>query len=181
MLSTKGYAALSAKDALQPFSFERRHVGAHDLLIKIAHCGICHSDIHQAHNEWGGSIFPMVPGHEIVGVITQIREDGREGPRGRSCRRRLFCRFLPNLHRLSGRVWKGLSNTAKPGCSSPTVAVTKTVNPPRVAIGRRLSWTKIMSCAFPTRSQQQGQLHSSAQGLRPTRLFAIGVWVSITS
>lgn len=72
MISTKGYAALSAKEALQPFSFERRHVGAHDLLIKISHCGICHSDIHQARNEWGGSIFPMVPGHEIVGVITQI-------------------------------------------------------------------------------------------------------------
>lgn len=72
MLTTQGYAALKAKALLQPFSFERRDVGTHDVLIKISHCGICHSDIHQARNEWGGSIFPMVPGHEIVGTVTQI-------------------------------------------------------------------------------------------------------------
>jgi uncharacterized zinc-type alcohol dehydrogenase-like protein len=72
MLPTKGYAALSAKETLQPFSFERRDVGPHDVLIKITHCGVCHSDIHQARNEWGGSIFPMVPGHEIVGTVTQV-------------------------------------------------------------------------------------------------------------
>ena len=71
MLSTKGYAALTAKASLQPFSFERREVGPHDVLITISHCGICHSDIHQARNEWGGSMFPMVPGHEIVGTVAQ--------------------------------------------------------------------------------------------------------------
>jgi len=71
MLPTKGYAAMTAKAALQPFSFTRRDVGPHDVLIAITHCGICHSDIHQARDEWGGSIFPMVPGHEIVGTVTQ--------------------------------------------------------------------------------------------------------------
>jgi alcohol dehydrogenase (NADP+) len=72
MIATKGYAAMTAKAALQPFSFERRDVGAHDMLITITHCGICHSDIHQARDEWGGSLFPMVPGHEIVGTIAQV-------------------------------------------------------------------------------------------------------------
>ena len=72
MLPTTGYAALTAKAALQPFSFTRRDVGPHDVLIAITHCGICHSDIHQARDEWGGSIFPIVPGHEIVGTISQI-------------------------------------------------------------------------------------------------------------
>ena len=72
MLSTQGYAAMTAKTALQPFSFERREVGPHDVLITITHCGICHSDIHQARDEWGGSIFPMVPGHEIVGTVARI-------------------------------------------------------------------------------------------------------------
>jgi len=72
MLSTQGYAAMTAKAALQSFSFERREVGPHDVLITITHCGICHSDIHQARDEWGGSIFPMVPGHEIVGTVTQV-------------------------------------------------------------------------------------------------------------
>ncbi len=72
MLPTNGYAAMTAKAALQPFSFTRRDVGPHDALIAITHCGICHSDIHQARDEWGGSIFPMVPGHEIVGRIAQV-------------------------------------------------------------------------------------------------------------
>ena len=72
MLPTTGYAALTAKAALQPFSFTRRDVGPHDVLIAITHSGICHSDIHQARDEWGGSIFPMVPGHEIVGTISRI-------------------------------------------------------------------------------------------------------------
>ncbi len=72
MMTTSGYAALAAKEPLQPFSFERRDVGAHDVLIRISHCGICHSDIHQARNEWGNSIFPMVPGHEIAGTVVQI-------------------------------------------------------------------------------------------------------------
>lgn len=86
MLQTKGYAAMTAKAVLQPFSFERRDVGPHDVLIKISHCGICHSDIHQARDEWGGSIFPMVPGHEIIGTIAQagsavkgLREGDRAG------------------------------------------------------------------------------------------------------
>jgi len=51
MLSTRGYAAMTAKAALQSFSFERREVGPHDVLITITHCGICHSDIHQVHDE----------------------------------------------------------------------------------------------------------------------------------
>ncbi len=74
MLPTRGYAAMTAKAALQPFSFERRDVGLNDVLIKISHCGICHSDIHQARNEWGASIFPMVPGHEITGTVVQTGE-----------------------------------------------------------------------------------------------------------
>ncbi|MGE0645002.1 MAG: NAD(P)-dependent alcohol dehydrogenase [Nitrospira sp.] len=72
MLPTKGYAAMAAKETLQPFSFERRDVGPQDVLITISHCGICHSDIHQARDEWGISLFPMVPGHEIVGTVSQV-------------------------------------------------------------------------------------------------------------
>jgi alcohol dehydrogenase (NADP+) len=74
MLLTRGYAAANAKSPITPFNFERRNPGAHDVLIDIQFCGICHSDIHQARDEWGGSIFPMVPGHEIVGVVRQVGE-----------------------------------------------------------------------------------------------------------
>ncbi len=72
MLPTKGYAAQQAGAALGPFSFERRNVGPRDILVHIQYCGVCHSDIHQARDEWGGSIFPMVPGHEIVGTVEQV-------------------------------------------------------------------------------------------------------------
>lgn len=75
MLQTKGYATQSADAKLAPFEFERRDVGANDILIEIEYCGVCHSDIHQARNEWGNSIFPMVPGHEIVGRVKQVGAD----------------------------------------------------------------------------------------------------------
>lgn len=72
MLQTKGYAAKAADSKLEPFEFERRAVGANDILIEIDYCGVCHSDIHQARNEWGNSMFPMVPGHEIIGRVAQV-------------------------------------------------------------------------------------------------------------
>ncbi|KTC86549.1 NAD(P)-dependent alcohol dehydrogenase [Legionella brunensis] len=72
MIPVKGYAAAAAKEPLKPYSFERREVGDDDVLIDIHYCGICHSDIHQVRDEWGGALFPMVPGHEIVGIVNRI-------------------------------------------------------------------------------------------------------------
>ncbi len=71
MLPTRGYATNGPTSPLEPFTFERRELGPHDLLIDILYCGVCHSDIHQARDEWGGSLFPMVPGHEIVGRVAR--------------------------------------------------------------------------------------------------------------
>ena len=72
MLPTKAYAAPAVNVPLAPFNFERREVGPHDVLIDIQFCGVCHSDLHQVRDEWGGAKFPMVPGHEIVGRVTQV-------------------------------------------------------------------------------------------------------------
>ncbi|MHB1617208.1 MAG: NAD(P)-dependent alcohol dehydrogenase [Metallibacterium sp.] len=72
MSKTPAYAAASAQSPLAPFSIERRAPGAHEVLIDIKYCGVCHSDIHQVRDEWGGSVFPMVPGHEIVGVVSKV-------------------------------------------------------------------------------------------------------------
>src|SRR5215213_10577675 len=72
MLAARGYATGAPESKFEPFSFERRDVGARDVLIEILYTGICHSDIHQARDEWGGSIYPMVPGHEIVGRVAQV-------------------------------------------------------------------------------------------------------------
>lgn len=72
MIHAKGYAALTPKAPLVPYTFDRREPKDHDVVIDIKYCGICHSDIHQARDEWGGSIFPMVPGHEISGVVSKV-------------------------------------------------------------------------------------------------------------
>lgn len=74
MLRTSAYAAMAAGRPLGPFTIERREPGPEDVLIEILYCGVCHSDIHQARDEWGNAIFPMVPGHEIVGRVKQVGE-----------------------------------------------------------------------------------------------------------
>lgn len=66
------YAAPSAKEPLAPLSFERREVGPKDIQIEILYCGVCHSDLHTARNEWQNSVYPVVPGHEIVGRVTKV-------------------------------------------------------------------------------------------------------------
>lgn len=72
MTPVKAYAVQSAVTPLEPYSFERRDVLPHDVQIEILYCGVCHSDIHQARNEWDDSIYPMVPGHEIVGRVLKV-------------------------------------------------------------------------------------------------------------
>ncbi len=72
MYSAKAYAAQSATTPLQPFSFQRRDPLPHDVRIDVRYCGVCHSDLHQARNEWRNTIYPCVPGHEIVGQVTKV-------------------------------------------------------------------------------------------------------------
>jgi alcohol dehydrogenase (NADP+) len=72
MIPVHGYASTRAKGPLTLYEFERREPLDHDVVIDTHYCGICHSDIHQVSDEWGGSTFPMVPGHEIAGIVSQV-------------------------------------------------------------------------------------------------------------
>ncbi len=72
MISVSGYAAQQANAPLTPYSFTRREPNDHDIVIDIQFCGICHTDIHQTRDEWGASTFPMVPGHEITGLVRDV-------------------------------------------------------------------------------------------------------------
>ncbi|WP_018618968.1 NAD(P)-dependent alcohol dehydrogenase [Spirosoma luteum] len=72
MITTKGYAAQTEDSGLAPWDFQRRELGAHDVHFDIRYCGVCHSDIHQVRGEWGNSMYPMVPGHEIVGRVVAV-------------------------------------------------------------------------------------------------------------
>jgi len=72
MIDTKGYAAYSATTPLAPHSFERRDPGPKDVQIEILYCGVCHSDLHTVRSEWGAPVYPLVPGHEIVGRVVKV-------------------------------------------------------------------------------------------------------------
>ncbi|MGZ0077054.1 NAD(P)-dependent alcohol dehydrogenase [Methylomonas sp. YC3] len=72
MLKTVGYAAYNPQTPLRSFHFERRQPGSEDVRIEILYCGVCHSDLHQVRNEWRGTTFPIVPGHEIVGRVVEV-------------------------------------------------------------------------------------------------------------
>jgi uncharacterized zinc-type alcohol dehydrogenase-like protein len=72
MIEVAGYAVHDAHSPLVPFSFSRREPGPNDVQIEILYTGICHSDVHQAHNDWSNSLYPMVPGHEIVGRVVKV-------------------------------------------------------------------------------------------------------------
>jgi Zn-dependent alcohol dehydrogenases len=71
-ISVTGYAAHSPTSALVPHRFERRDPRPDDVVIEIAYCGVCHSDLHTARNDWGNALYPVVPGHEIIGHVTEI-------------------------------------------------------------------------------------------------------------
>ena len=71
-MKSRGLAAITPNALLTPYEFERRELGPKDVVLDIAFAGICHSDIHQVRQEWGPAIFPMVPGHEIAGVVTAV-------------------------------------------------------------------------------------------------------------
>ncbi|BEU24145.1 NAD(P)-dependent alcohol dehydrogenase [Paraburkholderia sp. 22B1P] len=72
MSTTYAYAATDAQSKLAPFEFQRRDLREHDVQMEVLFCGVCHSDLHQARNEWKNTIYPVVPGHEIVGRVTNV-------------------------------------------------------------------------------------------------------------
>jgi len=69
--STRAYAARTETSPMAPFSIERRDPAGDDVAIDILYCGVCHSDLHQARNEWHNTVYPVVPGHEIVGRVVK--------------------------------------------------------------------------------------------------------------
>lgn len=75
---TKAYAAYDPKTPLSPYEFERRDIKPSDVRIEILYCGVCHSDLHQTRGEWGSNLFPMVPGHEIIGKVTATGSSARK-------------------------------------------------------------------------------------------------------
>jgi len=104
MFTTKGYAAHSAHEPLKPFTFERREPTPSDVQIEILFCGVCHSDLHTARNEWGSTTYPCVPGHEIVGRVVKAGREVKKFQRRGSGRGRLHGRLVPDVPGLRRRA-----------------------------------------------------------------------------
>lgn len=118
MMEAVGYATHSAKDELVPFTFNRREPRSEDVAIDILYCGICHSDIHTARNEWGGTVYPFVPGHEIVGRVSAVGDNVTKFKKGDlvgvgclvdSCRRCQSCN--DGLEQYCESGWTGTYNS----------------------------------------------------------------------
>jgi hypothetical protein len=101
MLVCTGFAAPSAAEPLGPYAFNRRDIGAQDVRIEILFCGVCYSDLHFARNEWRFTVYPCVPGHEIVGRVAEVGPEVTKYKIGDhvgvgcivdSCRRCLACK-----------------------------------------------------------------------------------------
>jgi uncharacterized zinc-type alcohol dehydrogenase-like protein len=114
MIPVKSFAAQKEKDNLAPFDFERRDPGPHDVAIEIMYCGVCHTDIHFINNDWGISIYPMVPGHEILGRVIAVGDHVKKFKTGDiagvgclvdSCRECDNCNEGLEQHCLNGAVY----------------------------------------------------------------------------
>ncbi len=97
MSTVTAYAATSATEPLAKTTITRRDVGPHDVKFDIHFAGICHSDIHTVRAEWGQPRYPVVPGHEIAGVVTEVGSRGHQAQGRRPGGRRLFRRLLPRV------------------------------------------------------------------------------------
>jgi uncharacterized zinc-type alcohol dehydrogenase-like protein len=126
-MKTNGYAARSAKEPLAPWSFERRATGPRDVAIEILFCGVCHSDLHTVRSEWAGTVYPCVPGHEIVGRVTEVGAEVKRFESGGlaavgclvdSCRRCANCR--EGLEQFCDAGFTGTYNSPDPHLGAVT-------------------------------------------------------------
>ena len=145
-MRVNAYAAPAAGQPLAPTTIERRDVGPNDVLIDIEFAGICHSDIHTVRGDWGPQPFPVVPGHEIVGIVTEVGADGDPPPGRRPRRRRLHGQLLPRVRELPQRRRAVLPRRAG---RRPTPAPTATAPSPRAATPPTSSSTRTSSCRVP--------------------------------
>ncbi len=131
--------------AFEKTTIERRELGPHDVLIDVAYAGICHSDIHTARGEWGETLFPLVPGHEIAGTVSAV---GAEVTRFRSATVPASAAWSTPAAS-APRAWPARSSTASRATSAPTTRSARTVCRPSAATARRSSSTRTTCCSIP--------------------------------
>ena len=157
----KGWGTDAPDQPLRPMEFERRALRPDDVAIKITYAGICHSDLHTCRNDWGGTRYPVIPGHEIVGTVTGDRRRGHPPPRRRHGRGRLHGRQLhgvrPVPRRLGSLLPQGLRpdlqqprlsrRHASPRAATPTISSSATISCCKVPDGMDVSRVAPLLCA----------------------------------
>ena len=129
-MTVKAYGAYAADKPLEPMDIERRAPGPRDVQIEIAYCGVCHSDLHTVRSEWGGTLYPCVPGHEIVGQVTAVGADVAELQGRRHGRASAAWSTAASI---AAPATRGSSNIARTASSAPTTA--PTADPPGHTLG----------------------------------------------
>ena len=170
-ITTPALLVHTAGQAFERGTVERRDVGPNDVLIDIAYAGICHSDIHQAREEWGRAIFPMVPGHEIAGIVREVGSDVTKHAVGDRVGIGCFvdsCRECENC--LAGEEQFCL----KGNVATYNGRALRRDRRPTAATARRSSRTRTTCCASPTASRSTPPLRCCAPASRPTRRCATG-------
>ena len=178
MIKTPAYAAAVAKAPLVPLFIERREPGPRDVLIEILYCGVCHSDIHQVRDEWAAGIFPMVPGHEIVGRIAKVGDKVTRFKVGDlagvgcfvdSCRECPECKAGLEQYCQVGANWT--YNGRERDGKTPTYGGYST----RIVVDEQ--YTLHVSSKLPL----EGVAPLLCAGTRPTRRCAIGKWAAVNA
>jgi uncharacterized zinc-type alcohol dehydrogenase-like protein len=166
MFRCSGYAALAADAPLTPFAFERRELLPTDVAIEVLFCGVCHSDLHRARNEWGDTCYPYVPGHEVVGRVVNVGDAGTRFKAG----------DLVGVRVDSCRVWASCREGLEQYCET---GATETYNSldrlGRVHLRQQLAAYDRRSRLRPRRARQPGACGHSAASLRGTiRHWGVG-------
>ena len=122
MNSNKIICITSRKAPTEPFEIQRRNVGPKDVQIKIEYCGVCHTDLHFVNNDWNMTEYPVVPGHEIVGRVTELGSEVTKFSRGDLAA--IGCMIIPVVASLAKKEWNNIVSTGSP---RPTIVLLKTV------------------------------------------------------
>ena len=140
--TVRAYAAASPTSPLAPFTFEYRAPRADDVVIDILYTGVCHSDLHTARNDWGGTLYPVIPGHEIVGRVKSVGSAVSNTAPATSLPSAAWSIAAANA-RPASTIWSNIAKTARP---SPTTAATATTASRPTAATRKASPSAMPSC-----------------------------------
>ena len=174
MLKTPAYAVQDARSPLAPFTIERREPGPNEVLIDILYCGVCHSDIHQARDEWGGSSFPMVPGHEIVGRVAKVGAQVGKFKVGDNVGVGCLRRLLPQLRATAASGEEqfcdfGMSGTYNSFERDPATTASTSRGRPTAATPRASPSTRPTCCGSRRRSRSTAPRRCCAPASPPGR------------